>query len=281
MAALVVVLFLGNLGVSVTAFLAIPLSILACCIGLYLSGDAINVMTLAGMALSVGPLIDNSIVVLENIMRHRERGQSFAEVALTATTEIAMPVLAATLALIIIFLPVVFLTGIGKFLFTPLAKSVSFSVLASYLISVTVIPLYCVGVLGRMAQKPHTHVSGQRFQHFATWYEGTLRRLLPHRMGVIGVCVGLFLASLLLYPWLGKELFPRADVGHLTVHLSLPTGMRIEQTEQILAHFEQRLPEAIEPTALQTVITNIGVLYDWPARIPPTPARMTPSLRWS
>jgi len=269
LAALVVVLFLGNLGVSVTAFLAIPLSILACCIGLYLSGDAINVMTLAGMALSVGPLIDNSIVVLENIMRHRERGQSFADVALTATTEIAMPVLAATLALVIIFLPVVFLTGIGKFLFTPLAKSVSFSILASYLISMTVIPLYCVGVLGRMAPKAHAHISGQRFQRFASWYEGTLRRLRPYRVRVIGVCVGLFIASLFLYPWLGKELFPRADVGHLTVHLSLPTGTRIEQTEETLTRFEQRLPEAIEPTALQTVITNIGVLYDWPAAYTP------------
>ena len=269
LAALVVVLFLGSLRASIAVFLAIPLSLLACGLGLYLTGDAINVMTLGGMALAVGRLIDDSIVVLENILRHGERGESLANVALTATTEVAMPVLAATLTTIIIFLPVGFLTGIGKFLFTPLAKSVTFSILASYLISMTVIPLFCVRFLaGRAHHHPSDHPTS-RFVRFSVWYEATLRRLLPVRRWVIGLCVALFMGSLALYPWLGKELFPRADVGHLTVHLRLPTGTRIEKTEETLARFEHALPQAIESSALQTVITNIGVLYDWPAAYTP------------
>jgi len=269
LAAVVVVLFLGSLRASLATFLAIPLSILACGVGLYLTGDAINVMTLGGMALAVGRLIDDSIVVLENILRHGERGESLLKVALTATTEVGMPVLAATLTTIIIFLPVVFLTGIGKFLFTPLAKSVSFSIMASYIVSMTVIPLFCVRVLGQAGRHIQPHAKGQRFERFAQRYEALLRRLFPRRAWVLGACGALFIASLGLYPWLGKELFPRADVGHLTVHLRLPTGTRIENTEETLARFEQALPKAIEPEALRAVITNIGVLYDWPAAYTP------------
>jgi len=270
LAALVVLLFLGNLRASLAVFLSIPLSILACFIGLYAKGEAINAMTLGGLALAVGRLIDDSVVVLENIIRYVDLGKSPKEAALLGTQEVAMPVLAATVTTVIVFLPVVFLTGIGKFLFTPLALSVTFSILASYVVAMTLTPLFCAQYLKpHQSANPTSHNKNQLFEQFAVKYEAKLSEWMKEKRKIILRVVLLFFVSLLFYPFIGKELFPRADVGHLTLYLRMPTGTRIEKTETRMGEVEKKLKELFGEKAIESLITNIGVLYDWPAAYTP------------
>ncbi len=270
LASLVVLIFLGSWRASFAVFLSIPLSILTCFIALYATGETVNAMTLGGLALAVGILIDNSVVVLENSIRHFEMGKSIRQAVLDATGEVAMPVLAGTVCIVIVFIPIIFLTGIGKFLFTPLAKSVAFSVLASYVVSMTIIPLYCV----RFISKKHGEKSSEKgqegkFNQFAHRYQKFLSSLMKMKGLVIGMVIALFCASLFLYPFIGKELFPRSDVGYLTLYLHLPTGTRIEKTEETMKKVEQSLNDLIDAKTIDTMITNIGVLYDWPAAYTP------------
>ncbi len=276
LASLVVLIFLGSWRASFAVFLSIPLSILACFIALYATGETINAMTLGGLALAVGILIDNSVVVLENSIRHFEMGKPIRQAVLDATGEVAMPVLAGTVCIVIVFIPIIFLTGIGKFLFTPLAKSVAFSVLASYVVSMTIIPLYCV----RFITKKHHQVTSKeskgrqneqegRFDRFAQRYQKFLSSLMKMKGVVFFGVIILFCASLFLYPFIGKELFPRSDVGYLTLYLHLPTGTRIEKTEEAMKKVEQSLNDLIDAKIIDTMITNIGVLYDWPAAYTP------------
>ncbi|MBI3601340.1 MAG: efflux RND transporter permease subunit [Candidatus Omnitrophica bacterium] len=270
LASLVVLIFLGSLRASFAVFLSIPLSILTCFIALYATGETINAMTLGGLALAVGILIDNSVVVLENSIRHFKMGKPIRQAILEATGEVAMPVLAGTVCIIIVFIPIIFFTGIGKFLFTPLAKSVAFSVLASYVVSMTIIPLYCV----RFISEKHREKSSEkghegRFNRFAQRYQKSLSSLMKIKGVVIFAAVILFCASLFLYPFIGKELFPRSDVGYLTLYLHLPTGTRIEKTEETMKKVEQSLNNLINTNNIDTMITNIGVLYDWPAAYTP------------
>ncbi|GEM_PF-11872 len=310
LSALVVLIFLGNLRASFAVFLSIPLSILACFIGLYATKETINAMTLGGLALAVGRLIDDSVVVLENTMRHREMGKPPAQAALEAAREVAMPVLAATVTTIIVFVPVVFLTGTAKFLFTPLAKSVTFSIIASYVVSMTIIPLFCATFLkgddshettkkeSLFSRLPFRHrkkiapvlrmvilpfpeklfgnknasvhsKEGAGFERFANRYEAVLASWMLRKKKAVGIVISLFLASFLLYPFIGKELFPRADVGYMTLHLRLPTGTRIENTEAALSKVEGRLRELLGDHSIETMISNMGVLYDWPAAYTP------------
>ncbi|PIU40229.1 MAG: hypothetical protein COT00_02785, partial [Candidatus Omnitrophica bacterium CG07_land_8_20_14_0_80_50_8] len=233
-------------------------------------------MTLGGLALAVGRLIDDSVVVLENTVRHQEMRKSAPQAALEAAGEVAMPVLAATITTIIVFVPVVFLSGIAKFLFTPLAKSVAFSILASYVISMTIIPLFCASFLKSKTTKESASKSGHlpleeggKFERFAKRYEKLLVSLMKKKTLVMGSVVLLFFASLFLYPFIGKELFPRADVGYMTLYLRLPTGTRIEKTEDAMSKIEQSIKESVGQESIETMITNIGVLYDWPAAYTP------------
>jgi len=264
LASAMVLLFLGSFRSALAIFISIPLSILACLVGLYAAGDTLNAMTLGGLALAVGRLIDDSIVVLENTARHVERGTPAPEAALKAAGEVAMPVLAATAATMIVFLPVFFLTGMGKFLFAPLAKAVAFSIGASYLVAMTVVPVFCAKYL-----EPRAKAESARYERFVGAYQDFLKRCLAVRGWVVAGTAAAFVLSLLLYPRIGKELFPGADVGHLTVRLRMPTGTRIELTEAKAQEIERRLREVIEPSALKTVVTNIGVLNDWPAAYTP------------
>ncbi|MDE2026960.1 MAG: efflux RND transporter permease subunit [Candidatus Omnitrophica bacterium] len=270
LASLVVLIFLGSLRASFAVFLSIPLSILTCFIGLYATGETINAMTLGGLALAVGILIDNSVVVLENSIRHFEMGKPIQQAVLDAVGEVAMPVMAGTICIVIVFIPVIFFTGIGKFLFTPLAKSVAFSVLASYVVSMTIIPLYCVRFISKKQhEKSPEKGQGGRFKQFAQRYQKLLSSLMKMKGVVILGFTLLFCASLFLYPFIGKELFPRSDVGYLTIYLHLPTGTRIEKTEETMKKVEQSLNDLMGVKTIDTMITNIGVLYDWPAAYTP------------
>ncbi|MBI3726622.1 efflux RND transporter permease subunit [bacterium] len=280
LAGVMILIFLGSFRSTGVILLSIPLSIMAAFLGMYATGDSINAMTLGGLALAVGRLVDDSIVVLENIDRHLRTGKPPREAALDAAAEVALPVLSATITTIVVFLPVVFIFGIGKFLFGPLALAVTFSMAASYFVSMTVVPVACA-LLFKAHTGPidpstslRTGVSAteERSLH-PTWLERTYRPgvawAVKHRRITIAVAAALFAGAVALVPSLGQELFPQADAGAFTVRVRGGTGTRVEQTEELVKRIDQSIVETISKDDLQMVISNIGVLLDWPAAYTP------------
>ncbi|MBI2944937.1 MAG: efflux RND transporter permease subunit [Candidatus Wallbacteria bacterium] len=269
LAALMVLLFLRSGRSMLFILITLPLSILSALIGLYFTGGSINTMTLGGLALAVGMLMDNGIVVLENSMRHLEQGRSPAEAATLGAGELATPVFVATLTIVVVFSPVVFLTGLGRFLFTPLALAVVFSMAASYVLSLTVIPA-CVAHFSPPASKSARSTHGQDAH-------GILERLygpvidvcLLHPWIVSAVSLAIFGSSWLLYPFIGQELFPAVDSGQFTVLLRAPSGTDLHRTEEIVKRAEARIREVIPAAEIVTMISNIGVFNDWPAAYTP------------
>lgn len=291
LAGLVVVFFLRSLKLSFIIFLAIPLSILAAVIGLFYTGETINVMTLGGLALAIGILVDQSIVVLENVVRHVQMGKPAHQAALEGTREVAMPILVATITFCVVFYPVVFLSGMAKFLFTPLAIAATFAIVASYFIAITLVPAYCArflrssaGQTGDGERPTETQPEGRLMR----WFGHTLNLLVTLRYAVVlGVFV-LFGGALLLLANTGQELFPPVDSGQFTITVRLPSGTRIERTEETIREIEkvivQRLgqpdpgfalgEEQHPDSDLQILISNIGVLMDWPAAYTPNTGPM-------
>ena len=286
LAALVVFLFLRNFRLTFIIFLAIPLSILAALMGLFYSGDTINAMTLGGLALAVGILVDQSIVVLENTMRHYQSGKGRLEAAREGVREVAWPVLVSTITLVVVFYPVVFLSGLAKYLFTPLALAATFAIGASYLIAVTLIPNFCARFLGERTEAQAATEEG-REDIPRGFYPGVLAWVLRLRYLVV-VLAGLLVAlSFLLLNRSGSEMFPRVDAGQFTVFVRLPAGTRIENTEKTIAGIEEAIIEIVgQPDAefpqverhpdsnLRILISNIGVLMDWPAAYTPNTGPM-------
>jgi multidrug efflux pump subunit AcrB len=271
LAALMVVLFLRSFRASFVVILTIPLSVLVALLGLYFAGHSVNAMTLGGLALAVGRLVDDAIVVLENIVRHRHEGRSLDEAIVEGTREVGAPIFVATAATCIVFVPVFFLEGLGKFLFGPLALAVTFAMLASYVIALTVVPIYAKRFLrdgvGRVAHggaesgKPEGPLS--RAYVFVLGY--FLRK--PAFAVLVGLCaVG---GAVALVPTLGSELFPRSDAGQIMVQLRAPTGTRLELTERITATAERVVRQVIPEDEVTKVISNVGILYDWPAAYTP------------
>jgi multidrug efflux pump subunit AcrB len=267
-----ILLFLGSMRATLAVFLSIPLSALAAFIALSAGGNTVNAMILGGLALAFSRLIDNSVVVLENIFRHLEMGETPAVAAEKGGQEVALPVLAATLTTAVVFFPVTFLYGVSQFLFTALALSVVFSLFASYLVAVTVVPLFCAkfihghhGHEGGVTAPPKTR--GERFNHWFNLkfnrmldaYEGRLKlSLLRPAATVIGI-MGLFLVSLSLYPLVGKAYFPRTDPSQFVINLKAPTGTRLEFTDQLVNRVEQIVREVVPKEDLRIVVSNIGV----------------------
>lgn len=280
MAALMILLFLGSVRSTAIVLIALPLAVLAAFIGLFFTGDSINAMTLGGLAMAVGLLIDQSIVVLENISRHLEEGKSPFEAALDGAGEVAMPVLIISITIVVVFFPVVFLTGIGKFLFTPLALSVTFAIAASYILSMTLVPTAAARFLKSMEKG--TETTGSRFfsafeHRFARLRDGygrMLRWSLAHTGTVLGVAGAIFLGSLLLVLFIGTELFPEVDAGQFMVRVRASSGTRVEITEGIVQQVEEVIRREIPREDLQMMISNIGVLYDWPAAYTPNSGPM-------
>jgi CzcA family heavy metal efflux pump len=267
LAALMVLLFLGSLRSMGVVFLSIPLSILAALVGLYFTGNTINAMTLGGLALAVGRLVDDSIVVLEDSVRLLRMGKAPGAAALEAASEVGPPVLVATIATVVVFFPVVFLTGIGQFLFTPLALTVAFAMAASYVVSMTLVPAFAAHVLrpGAAEGNRAERLSEALADRYARW----LARMMPYRSWVIGASLLAFGASWVLYPRIGQELMPPSDTGQFTVLVHAPTGTRIERTEDLVSRVEAEIRRVIPAGEVGTVISNIGVLYDWPAAYTP------------
>ena len=274
--ALALLLFLGNLRSTFIVALSIPLSILFAFIGLYFTGDTINSMTLGGLALAIGLLVDDSIVVLENIDKHLQMGKSAPQAAYDGTKEVAMPVLVTTLTIIIVFFPVVFLTGIAKFLFAPLAITVSLAMIGSRFISMTLVPILAAAFFkGHNGHAPATgFLSGflagfdRGVRRLTDRYVRSLESVLRYRWWVLGGTVGLFGLALVGFTRLGTELFPHTDVGQLSLDVRLESGTRLGKTEQTITEIETFLKREIGPD-LNIIISNMGVLNDWPAAYTP------------
>ncbi len=276
LAGLVVLVFLGSVRSAGAVFLTIPLSILAAVIGLYATGDTINSMTLGGLALAVGRLVDDSIVVLENIIRHRRLGKPILDAARDGAEEVAMPVIVSTLATMVVLSPVVFLTGLGRFLFSPLALSVAFAMAASYVLAMMLIPAYSARFLPLEMGERSGWLSEvtAKLDGLQGQFEGLLAGLLRRRQLILASALGMFGVALAVYPFLGRELFPPIDAGQFTVLVRATSGTRIEASEQLAYQVEAALREVIPARELDTVVANSGVLYDWPAAYTPNAAPM-------
>jgi HAE1 family hydrophobic/amphiphilic exporter-1 len=285
---LMILIFLGSLRATVAVLLSIPLSVMAAAVALYLMGSTINTMILGGLALAFSRVIDNSVISLENIYRHLEMGASPEVAAATGGAEVNMAVLAATLVDVVDFFPVTFLYGVSKFLFSALALAFCLSLLASYVVAMTVIPLFCSRYLRAM---PHGHgeprPDGERpageevpappvtswggrfaarfnqlFEGLLNGYERAVRRALGFPALTVGLLLGLFVASLAIYPFLGVAFFPQTDAGQFTVNLKAPTGTRIEGTNQYVTRMEDVIRQTIDPKELRMIVSNIGVVND-------------------
>jgi CzcA family heavy metal efflux pump len=267
LAGIMVYLFLRKARASAVTFLAIPLSIVVAVVGLSLAKQSINAMTLGGLALAVGRLVDDAIVVLENTMRHIQMGKSAREAAALGAEEVRAPVLVATVATCIVFLPVAFLKGMGSFLFVPLALAVTFAMAASYVVAMTVVPAYSARFLAR-ADAAYEE-SGRIYRGVVATYRRSLGFAFTAKWLVALVAVLSVAAAVLFARGLGQELFPRADAGHITVFARAPSGTRVEKTEAYMGQVESVVREVIPKSDLQMVITNIGVLFDWPAAYTP------------
>src|ERR1700751_915030 len=271
---LMILLFLGNFRATAAVFLSIPLSVLATFIALSFGDSTINTMVLGGLALAFSRLIDNSVVVLENIFRHLERGESPVVAAEKGGKEMSLPVLAATLTTAVVFFPVTFLYGVSQFLFTALALSVVLSLFASYFVAMTVVPLFCA----KLIKGPQNHVprseagnkaSGgwwSRFnsgfnRKFTSFLDGfdriQLMALARPAATVIGI-LGVVLLSFGLIPKLGFAYFPRMDPGQFVINLKAPTGTRIEITEQEVKKVEDLVRRLVKPHDLRLIVSNIG-----------------------
>ncbi|HIC21980.1 MAG TPA: efflux RND transporter permease subunit, partial [Planctomycetes bacterium] len=294
LAGLIVLLFIGSVRSMLIILLSLPLSALAAFIGLYLSGNTINSMTLGGLALAVGLIVDQAIVTLENISRHLSMGKTPVRAAYDGASEVAGPIFVATITIMVVFFPVVLLSGISKFLFTPLAISVILAMGASYLVALTIVPLCCARFL--KAKPGADSATGEHepafFRVIGRNYAALLERVLQRKM-LVGISTLIFfLISLGLVPgipWssvptkIGQELFPATDSGQFTIFVRAPSGTRIEATERLIESVENEIQDVIgqwDPrdematSDLQMLISNIGVLMDWPAAYTPNTGPM-------
>ena len=276
LASLVIYFFLGSLTPTFIAGLAIPLSIIGCMIGLYFSGQSLNLMTLGGLALVTGPLIDMAVVVLENIERHLGLGKKPYEAAEDGASEVSLPVLVSTLALIIVFFPVTFFEGLGKFLFTPMALAVSIAVLISFFTAMTVVPLAASKFF-----KPHGHEAkklrvvelfDERFARLKASYGALLDRALAEPQLAVSLVAVVFVLSMLLAPFLGTEFFPVGDYGQFNIRVRAETGTRIELTADQVAQVSRSVRDLLPKDSVETVVANTGVLQSWAAAYSPNSA---------
>lgn len=272
LAALMIFLFLANPRATFGIILSLPLSLLIAFMGLRATGQTINAMTLGGLALSIGVLVDNSIVVLENISKKLESAESPRHAAFEGASEVAMPVFSSTLSTLIVLFPVIFLSGIVKILFTALALAVMFAMIGSYFVAMTVMPLFAASMLRPLPveQLPRFFAFMHHFmENLTERYGRALAVALNYRKSMLIGALTLFVFGLSLTPLIGTELFPRADAGNFQLNLRLASGTRIEQTAAFSQGFEQKLKQWIDPHDLKMIITNAGVYYGFPAAFTP------------
>lgn len=270
---LVLILFLGNIRSAISVAITLPLSVLFAFIVLYMTGQAINSVTLGGIALVLGLLVDNSIVVLENIDRHLKMGKDSFKASMDAALEVASPVLASTLVIIVVFIPVLFLTGIAKFLFSPLAITVAAAMVGSYIFSLTLIPLTAAYFFrNRLPESTDAPAKQGFFQRFIAYlrdrYESSLVAALRFRIPILVVTAALFVGSLFILSNTGYELFPQSDVGQMEIQVRMESGTPLNLTQETIIEMEAVVRQELGDD-LEQVISNIGVFYDLPAAYTP------------
>jgi multidrug efflux pump subunit AcrB len=257
---LVVVVFLRRLRPAIAILLMLPLALLTGILGFFFTGETINVMTLGGLALAVGTVVDAGIVVVENIMRHRRMGKDAVTAAGDGAGEVAAPVLAGTLTTLVVFIPAIFLSGMIKFLFLPLSLAAGITIAASYFIAMTVAPAFCARFLGKSEGSPHEDRRAEESSDDAGGlYAGTLRTAMKGGIVTIGAIVGATAGCFLLVPALGSELFPEVDAGTFEVRIKTIPGTRLEKTEERVAAIEASIRETIGEERIQSIISNIGL----------------------
>jgi multidrug efflux pump subunit AcrB len=280
---IMILVFLGSIRATVAVYFSIPLSALMAFILLGLGGSSVNAMVLGGLALAFSRLIDNSVVVLENIYRHLEMGESPAVAAEKGGQEVALPVLASTLTTIVVFFPVTLLYGVSKFLFSALALAVVLSLLASYAVAMSVVPLFCSRFIsahdaGHHAAEEHTAPAPRRgpierfnawfnpkFEAFLDFYDRVISFVLKRPVGILFVLTGIIVVSLFLFPLLDFSFFPRTDPAQFMMNLKLPSGTRIGITEAEIAKVEQLVRNEVGPEDLGMIVSNIGSTPDFSA----------------
>jgi multidrug efflux pump subunit AcrB len=274
--AIMILVFLGNARMTLFAVLSIPLAILTAIICLKATGNSINAMTLGGLALAIGPLVDNAIVVLENTHRHHSLGKSRLKAAFDGAAEVTVPVLVATTATIIVLCPIALMPGMGGFLFRPLTLAVAFAMIAAFLLSQTLVPVLCSKWLGEHTLAGAEHQSfglgrriSQRIELVLHWvtrqYERLLATALRHRPLVLTVVGVLFLGSLGLTHGIGREFFPQVDAGQITIYLQAPSNSRLDATEARVAEFERFIKDSIPADERKMIVSEMGLDPDWSA----------------
>jgi multidrug efflux pump subunit AcrB len=265
--ATMILLFLGSWRSTFIVIVSIPLSILASLCALSLLGYTLNVMTLGGLALAVGILVDDATVEIENIHRNLAQGKPVQRAILDGAQQIAVPAFVSTLAISIVFVSVVFLTGPAKYLFTPLALAVVFAMLASYLLSRTLVPVMVKYIIrGHEGEKPmrnlFTRIQQSFEKHFENFRQGYVDALawsLQNRATVFALFGLLVGSALVILPVVGRDFFPTVDAGQFRLHVNAPPGTRLEQSEQVFSRVEDAIREVVPPHDLDLVLDNIGI----------------------
>jgi multidrug efflux pump subunit AcrB len=297
---LMILIFLGSLRATIAVFFSIPLSLLATFFILKLTGSSVNSMVLGGLALALSRLIDNSVVVLENIFRHMEEGESPVVAAENGGKEVALPVLAGTLTTVVVFFPVTMLYGVSKFLFSALALAVVISLFASYFVALTVVPLFCA----RFIKSPHGEVVHESAEdevaipadmtstHHGLWarfnasftrgfdamlrrYDRVVAKVLEKPWQTLGAGAALVLISLCFFPLMGLSFFPRTDAGQFVISFKAPSGTKLEATEEEASRIENIVRRVVSKHDLGIVVTNIGVDPGFSALFSPNAAMHT------
>ncbi|MCU1302915.1 MAG: acriflavin resistance protein [Candidatus Sulfotelmatobacter sp.] len=266
--AVMILTFLGDWRPTIVILISIPLSIFVSIIALGAIGETINIMTLGGLALAVGILVDDATVEIENIERNLALGKEMKQAILDGAQQIAVPALVSTLSICIVFVPMFFLSGVAKFLFVPLAEAVSFAMLASYLLSRTLIPTLVMFIMRgheHRSESPKSFLGRfqrgfeRKFEDFRRGYEQLLETTLEHR-GIFILCFLAFcLLSLGLFVFLGQDFFPQVDAGLLRLHVRARPGLRVEETARLVDQIEAALHQEIPNGELQTILDNIGL----------------------
>ncbi|WP_411880296.1 efflux RND transporter permease subunit [Polaromonas sp. YR568] len=268
--ALMVLLFLGNWRSTLIIALTIPLSILTSILVLFALGETLNLMTLGGLALSVGILVDQAIVTIENIERHLHMGKPLNDAIEVGAGEIGPAAFVATLCICIVFVPMFFLSGVARFLFVPLAEAVVFAMIASYILSRTLVPTLVMLLMGGVHEAAQANTKPSPLQRLYRSFDSQFERVrraytlalsaaLSHRRRFAQLFLGFCLLSCLLYPFLGRDFFPSVDAGQIRLHMRAPTGTRIEETVRIADAVETAIREMIPADQLETILDNIGL----------------------
>ena len=272
---LMILIFLGSPRATIAVLLSVPLSMLVCLLVSDYMGGSINTMLLGGLALVFSRLIDNGVIVLENIFRHMEMGESPAVAAENGGTEVSMAVLAATFTTAIVFFPVTFFSGISKYIFTPLALGVVVSIFASYFFAMTVVPLYCArfirlkddGEYGTESRSSFfarfDKIFNAKYERMLHAYERLAMRAMQRPVLTTAVILGSVAVVLVAtIPFLGRAYFPRTDHGQFVINVRMPSGTRLESSNDYIAKVEAIIRDVVKPSDLDMIVSNIGVYPD-------------------